>query len=360
MRVCVNGRFLGAPPTGVQRFASEVTRRLADRTEVVLLTPSDAVFAADEVPSARRIQGRLPGVAWEQLELPLAARRAGADVVLHPANAAPWWGGPHVVVLHDLAPLTEPRDFRVAYRLWVRVGHLGPARRAAGVATVSRWSAATLARRIGRSQEEIVVVSQGAAPLEGPVQPEAVAAARREHGLAGPYFLALVRGDPRKGLDFLERLWEDWEDGDRPTLVVVGRSRGRALDRRRLGASTPGVRDLGAPSDDTLRALVGGAVALLHPSRSEGFGRPPLEALACGTPAVVAPYGPAREVLADAAEIVPLDPAAWRRTLWTLLTEDSSARARRVDAGRKQAANHRWDDSADALLDLCRRVAEGG
>jgi glycosyltransferase involved in cell wall biosynthesis len=122
--------------------------------------------------------------------------------------------------------------------------------------------------------------------------------------------------------------------------------------------SSPGLR-LGRVDDETLRALYTGAVALAFPSLGEGFGRPPLEAMACGTAAVVAPYLAAAEVLGDAADIVPLDVDRWVAALARLVLEGEDARRRRLEAGIQQAARHSWDAGAETVLRSCETVASG-
>ena len=356
MRLGVNGRFLAAPAAGVQRFALELTTRLVRRADVTLFLPRGCPPPPALDGSARVVRGAARGPLWEQLELPLAARRSGVDVVLHPANAAPLWGGPHVVVLHDLAPMSEPDAFTLPYRLWSRVAHAHAAERAAGVITVSGWSAREIVRLLGMEAERVTVARQGVAPLDHPAEAGAVAAVRARHGLTGRYFLATTGGDPRKGETFLRELWRAWPDA--PELAVVG-AHAEHVHATRARPDQEGVRALGYVPDEELRALFTGAVALLYPSRFEGFGRPPLEALACGTRVVATPYGPATEVLGDACDLLPADVDAWRAHLSCLLREDCAFRAARIAAGRAHAAGFRWDDAVSAVLDACRDAAGG-
>jgi glycosyltransferase involved in cell wall biosynthesis len=225
------------------------------------------------------------------------------------------------------------------------------------VATVSRWSAGEITRLAGVPPERITVVPQGAAPFDAPAPEGAVRQARERHGLGGAYFLAVTGGDRRKGRSFLDDVWKRWAPGAAPELAVVGGAHRHVHGRvggERGGASPPAGKALGHVSDDDLRALYTGAVALLHPAAAEGFGRPPLEALACGTRVLAAPYGPAREVLGEAADLAPLDAGAWREAIDALLNEPTETRAARLTAGREQAAGWSWDEAVDALLDLCR------
>jgi glycosyltransferase involved in cell wall biosynthesis len=355
MRLGVNGRFYGARTTGVQRFAREVTARLAALEEVVLFIPSD-VPAAGLPPEARVVRGRLRGQAWEQVELPLAAWGRDLDLVLHPANAAPRFGPPGVVVLHDLTPLSHPSAYRSLYRTWVRLAHAAPAKRAHRVITVSDWSAGEIGRFLGIPAERISVVLQGAGPLDSPASPEAVADVRLRYGLPRPFFLAVGGGDPKKGGAFLRRVWRQVGSAA-ADLVAVGGTFGAV---HTTGSETGAPLPLhGHVPDDDLRALYTGSVALLFPSEAEGFGRPPLEALACGTRVVAAPYGPVAQVLGNAADVIPLDESLWVGRVRALLDEPPQTRRARIEEGRRHAAGFSWDRAAARVARVCRDVVEG-
>jgi glycosyltransferase involved in cell wall biosynthesis len=112
------------------------------------------------------------------------------------------------------------------------------------------------------------------------------------------------------------------------------------------------VRVLGHVEDDELHALYTAASVLCFPSRAEGFGRPPLEALACGTPAVVADYAAAEEVMGDVARIVPLDVDAWVDALSTILRE-----GRRPEVCGSLNTRHRWDLAAEMVAAACEDAA---
>lgn len=350
MRLGVNGRFYAARVTGVQRFAREVVARLARREAVTIFLPRGV--PEPDVP-ATIVRGTLPGKLWEQTELPWTARTV--DVVLHPANVAPLSGPPGVLVLHDVVPFTHGDSFNPLYGAWARTVAARGARRALRVVTVSRWAAGEIVRVLGLPPGRVEVVTQGVAPLDAPAPPEEVAAVRARHGLAAPYFLCMAGDDPRKGLDLLLDAWAGEDGGPGAELVVVGRGYGHV---HRAPGSGAALRRVGSVSDEELRALYTGSVGFLFPSTAEGFGRPPLEALACGTRVVAAPYGPASEVLGDAAKILPRDGARWREALAALVAEDPETRARHIEEGRRHAAAFCWDRATEHLARTCRDAVE--
>ncbi len=359
MRIGINGRFYGAPVTGVQRFGREITVRiLADGDHLVLLPAGTAV--ADGLPVNRIIRGRLRGHLWEQVELPRRARRAQCELVLNPGSTAPLRGGPNVVVVHDVSPLTNPEWYSRRLALWYRVALGAAARRAARVLTFSRWSMAQVTGVLGVPADRIGVVTQGVEPFDAPARPADVAAVRGRLGLVGPFLLATGAGNRRKNVSFLIHVMKRWArvSPPPPMLVVVGAGirRVHGVDRE-VAPAPQWLRFLGHVSDDTLRALYTGAAAFLFPSLGEGFGRPPLEAMGCGTPAVVSEYGSAREILGDAARILSLDPDEWIAAVRELV-DDIEARKALVERGRCRAGSYRWGRAAREVLEGCWAARE--
>src|SRR5688572_294496 len=204
MRLGVNGRFYAAHRTGVQRFAVEIASRLLE--DATLFLPANA-GPPDWLPrSTRVVRGRLSGHAWEQLELPRQIRASGCEVVLHMAGTAPIRTVGHVLVIHDVLPLTHPEWFTRAFRLWRRVVLQRSARKASAIVTVSECAREEIVRTLGVEPQRIWVARQGVEPFDHPASPAAVARVRKKYWLAGPFLLTVGAGDPRKNLPFLGRV----------------------------------------------------------------------------------------------------------------------------------------------------------
>jgi len=374
MKIGVNGRFYGAELSGVQRFARETAARLFGRVDdLVLLLPADVTPPEGLDERVRVVHGKLRGRAWEHFELPWRARAERCDVVLNLANVGPLFGGPHVVVIHDVLAITNPEWFSRPFAAWYRFAQARWSRRAARVATVSGWARDEVVRVFGIEPDRVGIALQGIEPFDRPASAEAVRVARRRWALPDTYLLAVAGGDPRKNVRFLLEMLARWRGmrGVAPTLVVVGGDRpavhgyasGHDPSAGGYGEAeiraAGDVRFLGRVSDDDLRTLYTAATVFCFPSQAEGFGRPPLEAMACGTPAVVAPYGPAHEVLDGAARIVELEPTRWVEAIERLIQSPEEYHAL-AEAGRRHALRFRWDATADALLALCREVALAG
>jgi glycosyltransferase involved in cell wall biosynthesis len=327
--IVIDARAAARPELGgVERWARELTARLPQ------LAPGEYAVAR---PPARLVHRA--GHAWEQLALPLRRAR----LFLCPANLAPLATTRTAVVVHDVAPLREPRWYSDLYVRWQRTVLPPIARRARLVITPSAFSQAELRDLLG---VDSVVIPGGVDPRFSPGADPGPA--RRALGLERPYVLTVASRTARKNLGVLDlaaaRLASNGID-----LVAAGG------DRPQFRAEPGGPRALGHVPDAHLPGLYAGASAFVLPSLYEGFGLTALEALAAGTPVVAADRGALREVCGDAALLVdPTDPEAVADALERALDGDA---ARLRAAGPAQAAPFTWDATARAVHDAVTAVA---
>lgn len=331
----VNGRFLSGPQTGLQRFGRllfDAAKAAGLRAEVLAPAGTRDPRVDRQVPGPG---GRLGGHVFEQVTLPaLAGRRP----VLSLANTAPIAAAHGIVTVHDCAPLVGPHWFRREMQAHARLV-LAAARRADLVLTVSAQVAAELQDRGVRAP--VSVIRQAVAPRFRPASDAEVAAVRTLFGLQRPYVLLVGWADPRKDAATAaaaHRLARQRREHD---LVLVGTPRD-VFAPVRIPAGD-GIHVLSRVADENLCALLSGAAALVYPSRYEGFGVPPLEAWACGTPALVSDLPAVRESTRDRAVYLPAgDVDAWAAAMVTAL-----------DGGVAVPEPERWtyDDAARQLLD---------
>src|SRR3954451_13249457 len=340
MRVGVDARHLTAGRGGA-RYTRALLRALA------AAHPEDDWLAF--VPGRKPLPGAPAGVALVRHRLPgrallgaaAVARRprldrllGGVDVVWAPAPAplAVSAGVPLVLTVHDRSVELRPRAFTAYERLWHRLARpRALAERAAAVVCDAETVRDDLARAWGIGA---TVVSPGILDVAAPPVPA---------DGARPYLLFVGALEPRKAPDVLADAYASARarglDAD---LVVVGAGR-MAFD------GDGGRRRGGAAGDAELAALYAGALAVVAPSWLEGFGLPPVEAAALGTPSVVSDLPVFAETLGDGAlRVAPGDAGALADALVRIGTDDA-LRARLGAAAKRAAAPYDWARAAEEL-----------
>jgi glycosyltransferase involved in cell wall biosynthesis len=341
--IVINARVMSAPMTGVQRYVQEILAAMGERVA--------------EVQPRRACRG-IAGHAWEQGVLPL---RTGGRLLWSPSNTGPLAVARQVVTVHDAVPLDHPEWLNPRFAAWYRFLLPRLVRRARRVIAISAFTRRRLIERTGVDPARVAVIHHGVGQRFRPQPDDAIAAMRRAVGVpAGRYLLSLGSLEPRKNLGGLLAAWgavAAAAPADLCLVVAGARGAGQIFRQPPAPQATPRVHFSGRVEDRWLPALYSGAVAFCYPSLYEGFGWPPLEAMACGTP-VLASQGTAfPEVLGDAALLVdPHDPCAIADTLRRVI----ASRALREDLrgrGMERAAGFRWADAAAATWALLSSAA---
>jgi glycosyltransferase involved in cell wall biosynthesis len=354
----INGRFLTQRMTGVQRYASEIVAALDDilsqqdslarwpRMRLMLTPGAEAIPVLSKIGICRTSFGS--GHFWDQLVLPWYA----GSGVLSLGNFGPMLARNHIVCIHDANTFIQPesysRSFGSAYRTMLPL--MG--RRASRVATVSRFSADMLVKYGICRREKIFIAANG---HEHALRWDAKRAKiPLLKALNRPYVLLLGSSAKHKNvqviLDQAQPLDQAGID-----IVVVGAA-SSIFSANVPGCQRPNVHHVGAVGDDDLAALYGGARCLVFPSKTEGFGIPPLEAMARGCPVISSNAASLVEVGGDAVAYVdPDDGGGWRRAIMGL-SGNHDLRATMAAQGRKRAALFSWKRSAQLYLDEIRRL----
>lgn len=358
-------------PTGVGRYARELIDALgrvapdAGWSIDVGTSPEDGV---PELPPGMDLH-RLPrprklthAVLTAGVPLPVD-RWIGRPDLVHQLN--PWVPlpsrAPGVVTIHDLMPLLHPEWFSARHRLkfGAVLRHL---RRHSHIVCVSRHVADLVVQHLGVPAARVRPIHHGVHDsFRAPVEEAQVDDVCRRYGLEpGGYLLSLgvmsAREDPSV---VIEALGGSAAPLGRVALVLTGPDRhGSARVREVIEARGLAERVCiaGFVDDADLVPLLAGAAALVHPSRDEGFGLTPLEAMAVGTPVIASDAGSLPEVIGGAALLVPPDDAdAWRDAIESV-TGDRAVRDRLVHAGDQHQAAFTWDRTARETLALYEDV----
>jgi len=291
-------------------------------------------------------------LAWTTIGVPDVVFRQQLDVWYSPSNIIPpVLRRPSIVTIHDVNFLLQPDAYDRGYARYAEVVFRMSARRAAHVITDSESSREQLIDAFGVPGERVSVVYPG---LDHTLA--AKASATPVPGLPARYALFVGQTEPHKNVGLLLDAWEAGSPADLDLVIAgqPGREHARIMDRARRPPLAGRVLVLGSVTSGQLETLYARATCFLFPSRAEGFGFPPLEAMARGVPAAVARAGSLPEITAGAAlTFDPDDPLEVAARVLELVT-DPDARSLLIAEGIKVAERYRWSIAAEAVWAIAR------
>lgn len=359
INIVINGKFLrpGAPRSGVYRVAHELLHALdkalaenpdlASKISCRVIVPADIppelALSRVRVESSGGLADSINDTLWEQILLPWHAR---GSILLNLCNMGPVFYRNAFTMFHDAQVHSSPDSYSFAFRAWYWLVQPLLGRRNRAIFTVSQYSCEQLDRYRVVAASRVRVIHNGCdhvlrvAPDTGAV---------RTVGLANKrYVLALANTQVHKNVGMLLKAFRSASLKD-VTLALYGAA--TRADFEALGHSVPAnVLFLGRLTDEQLFGLLKQATALAFPSLTEGFGLPPLEAMALGCPAIVAPCGALPEVCGDAALWAdPHQPDQWAHQIARLL-DDPKHKAATISLGFRRAAVFTWEQAVRQLL----------
>jgi glycosyltransferase involved in cell wall biosynthesis len=273
---------------------------------------------------------------------------------------------PTVITVHDLSvnllPKTHPFRRRLRHRLLPTL-----CKRSARIIADSMNTKRDLVRCYGIPEDKIdVIYLASGSNLQRVSDAKALAAVRARYGLPERFLLYVGSVEPRKNLpSVLEAVASLRESGRPESLVIAGRGEPKYLAHIRTVLRQNGLQEgrdvhlIGPVAEEDLAGLYSLCTLFVYPSLYEGFGLPPLEAMACGAPVLLADNSSLSELFETSSAFVDLDRPDGLLLAVEMLLDSEDLRDEFVEKGLKRAQSRSWDDIAVETLDVYRRASEG-
>ncbi|MGD1856065.1 MAG: glycosyltransferase family 4 protein [Leptolyngbyaceae cyanobacterium] len=351
----VNLSALLEKPTGISTYANNIALCFQDLDPIFFATSPVDNFKFQAIPRGLSPQagfrGHLKRLWWLQRQMPQHFRQYGQGLIFSPLPEAPLYSGCRfVVTVHDLIPLRFTQQFSAHLVGYFRKYVSRVVKQAEHILCDSVATANDLIEFYGISASKITPI---------------LLAYDREHfrpsqSAAKKYFLYIGRQDPHKNLSRLidafrhvHQLNKDLE------LWLVGPMDKRYTPTLVAQAQAAGVensiRFLDYVAYDVLPELMGDAIALVFPSLWEGFGLPPLEAMACGTPVITSNLASLPEVVGEAAVLIDPYNVAELANAMAMVANDSQLRKTLKVLGLKRAQQFTWEKTGKQTVDVLKQ-----
>lgn len=367
MKIGINGRFLQAQQTGVQRTSLNLIRHLLildSENEYILFTINKETRKLhglvqyknlEIIDSAIKAKQKLKGVLWEQITLPLLAKKYNIDLLFCPANSAPLYSTkPYVIHIHDACFRVNPKWYSLKFRLWYRFMIPRVIKKAKRVTTNSNHSRNDLMKFYDIPLSKMSLLYWG-------VDNSFIESKNLAHPLAGEDFLLYVGSiEPRKNLKTLINAFKDLKQ-QKPfqtlkLVIVGGKNIIFAKTELKETANDPSILIEGFLPEEQLLAYYRHAKILIYPSLYEGFGLPPLEAMASETPVIAANNSSLPEVIGDAGILIDTVNRSTLSTAIKTLLLDQNLYKELVSKGLKRVQGFNWFRSGREMLSVFYEV----
>jgi alpha-1,3-rhamnosyl/mannosyltransferase len=375
LRIGINGSALLSPLTGIGQYTKNLAEALVASGEVNLsifyLIAWSQDIRTEPIRNITKLKEFIKKViphpymlsrALQQMKFTQGARRLGLQLYHEPNFLSHRFPGPTVITAHDLSwirfPETHPYErVQIMNRLFPR-----SLARANHVITDAAYTRDEIIAEFGISPDRITAVPLGARRIFQPRDEQQCRELLVSRRLTYRSFILCVGTlEPRKNLEFIIRTYAQMPNAfrERHPLVLVGMKGWLTSDLEstmsRLVESGQ-VRPLGFTSESDLAALYASAMVLVYPSLYEGFGLPPLEAMACGTPVIVSNRATLPEVVGEAGEMIEPTDAAGLTMRLQRLAEDPQHWRQRAELCLKRAGEFSWERCARETLAVYRKV----
>lgn len=373
MRIGIDARLVYYSQAGISQYTLRLIQGLAESSGTpsnreneffILQSRKDKRIIVDQ-PNFKRVPLWTPSHhRLEQFTLRFEISGLNLDVLHSPDFIPPFRRNcKSIITIHDLAFLLYPHFLtQESARYYGQIDEA--VKQTDHIIAVSESTKRDTIRLLGAPEHKVTVIYESANPIYRPVHDrELLAQTKSKYHIAGDFILFVSTIEPRKNLSTLLRAYRQLLDsyGAEAKLVVVGR-RGwlsedvfTLVDELKL---TDDVLFLGRVPIEDLLYLYNAAQLLVQPSFYEGFGLPPLEAMACGTPVVISNVSSLPEVVGDAGLLVDPENASEITVAISRILNDEALRAELTAKGLKRAQCFSWEKTARQTLELYQRVGQ--
>lgn len=356
--ILINGSFLLNNVTGVERYSTEIIKefgKLGLSKDKILLVVPQKIPALNQFSIPTLIDDwpfKGKRWIWEQFRLPMLLRKYNNYVLWSPANTGPLIIKDQVVTIHDAAVFEEGKWFSYPNRIYYK--NLLPylANKVHHVATVSNFSKSELITH-GLAKENNISV------IYNSVSNEFSRQAHYKKNSNEPYFVSLGSRDPRKNIATLVDAWRILSDeyGLNLKLKIIGGGNS-GFKPEKINSISDNISFLGYLPDDQMIELLTNARALIYPSIYEGFGLPPLEAMAVETPVLCSNISVFKEVCGSAPIYFdPSNPVKIAKSISDFSKKNSDDIEKMKAAGLSEVSKFSWEKSAKEMITLLQKFS---
>ncbi|MFC0471075.1 glycosyltransferase family 4 protein [Halalkalibacter kiskunsagensis] len=302
MKLFINGRFLTQSVTGVQRYSIELIKELdqlieigAIKGEFIILSPKNITNGITFKNIKVKKIGLLTGHAWEQIELPLYTM---GKLLFNPCGPAPMFKTRQVVTIHDMAVFSNSVAFTKLFVIWYKIIFFFIGKLSKKIFTVSNFSKDELVNYLKIKESKIIVTHLGKEHITELQSDNNILS---EYNLTKKkYILAVSSMSPNKNFDAIVKAIDFIKNKNNYDIVIAGGTHPKVFNKK-LEVLPSNIKHVGYVSDNELKALYENALCFVFPSYYEGFGLPPLEAMALKCSVIVSDRSSLPEVAGNNA-----------------------------------------------------------
>lgn len=347
-KVYINARFLTQKTSGVQRFAIELCKRLNSiNSNIVFLSPPNIFNKELALELNVKIIGKLSSHLWEQIELPLYLKSKGNPLLINFCNTAPIFYKNKIVTLHDIIFRLHPEWFSRLFSIWYNFLIPLITKKSKKILTVSNHAKKDINEHLYVSFDKIEVIYNSVCDdfkIDIPFK-----------NIKKKYILSVSSLDPRKNFEKLILAYLNLGETEYD-LVIVG-SESKSFPKHELFntiKSNTKIKFTGYITDKELVKYYKEASLFVYPSLYEGFGIPPLEAMACGTPVLVSNNSSLPEVCGHAAIYIDAENVENITMNIKNLLNNTILQSELIEKGFVRVNEFSWDESVAKLNQIIK------